>query len=321
MGIIATIGAGVAAAAAAAEVWGKLNTARTCLLEFANNTDHTLRVERHGHAHGGFAEPPTIEVPPGSIDFFGSQSVGGSVATGTEGFVVYAIGDLATTATVTWNNPFWGSNGCSGRDEGERAAAFEVTRICGSGNDAHMKYELRQVRDPGLVRPPDYRWVRHEGYAYDPEHNWWPGGTDDPPAFPAGHQVVELHSWWSGGREDNWATTDPRHTRPLRDPISPDYSRSRLEGYLIDPDQLRPEGTVPLHSWWSPGRGDNWATTDPRHTHPLRPRISPDYTHYRRDGWLFSPTQPQPPNTVPVHSWYSRSRGDNFITSDPRYRP
>ena len=320
MGTISDIRDGSAITLAAAAIWDRLNTDRTCLLEVWNTTDHTLRVRGHSHAHGGFAEPPSIEVPPSSVDTFGSQSSGGSIFTGTEGFVTYEIDDLNTTAVIRWNNPFIGGNGCSGGPEGDKAVAFEVTAVCGAGNDAHMKYELRQVRDPGFVRPPDYRLVRLEGYAFDPDHDWFAADPDSgEDRFP--HEAMGLHSWWSRSREDNWTTTDPRHTQPLRREISPDYSWYRLEGYLISPHIDRPEGTVPLHSWWSRSRGDNWATTDPRHTNPLRERISPDYGEYRLEGFLFSPLLPQPEHTIPVHSWYSPSRGDNFITTDPRYRP
>lgn len=321
MGILSDIGEGAAIAVAADVIWGKLNTARTCLLQVTNATDFPLRVSGHSHAHGGFGEPPSMEIPPHMVDTFGSESAGGSIFTGTEGWVSYEIGELATVGRVRWNNPFIGSNDCSAQAEGDRAAAFEFNHICGGGNDAQMNYELRLVRDPRFVRPPDYRWVRLEGYAYDPGHNWWSRGPDDPPDFPSGHRVSELRSWWSPSREDNWAMTDPRHTSPLRDPIAPDYRHYRLEGYILDPDSDAPPETVPLHSWWSPSRGDNWATTDPRHTSPIRERISPDYRRYRLEGHLFSPREPQPANTVPVHSWWSASRGDNFITTDPRYYP
>lgn len=312
MGILSDLGDEAAIAAAAESVAGRLDGARSCVLELTNSTDHALSVAAHDHSHGGFGEPPSFDVPPRMVDVFGSQSSG--LFTGTEGTVNYEVADLlATSVHIRWKNPYVGLNRCFGAPQGPRAAAFELDGICGKGNDAHMTFELRQVQDVRLVRSPDYRWVRLEGYAYDPEVSEW--------RPPSGHHIRKLHSWWSPSRQDNWCTADPRHTRPLRDPISPDYRHHRLEGFILAPDEPPPEGTVPLHSWWSPGRGDNWATTDPRHTEPPRDRMDPDYTRYLHEGWLFSPDLEQPVHTVPVHSWYSPSRGDNFITTDPRYRP
>jgi hypothetical protein len=93
--------------------------------------------------------------------------------------------------------------------------------------------------------------------------------------------------------------------------------------------------TVPLFSWWSDDRGDNFATSDPRWR--MDPRLivrersgehiangprTPDGIHtlYRLEGYLFDPKRPQPSGTVPLFSWWSDTRGDNFATSDPRWR-
>ena len=320
MGILESVHTATKIAEASARIVEKINTPRSCIIEFWNHTDFTVRVRGSSHAHGGFIEPPSIEVPPQTTDIFGSQSDAFSIATGTEGFVTYDIGDINTSAVLRWNNPFVGGNGCSGRVEGEKGFAFEMKAICGGGNNAHMKYELRLVRDIRFVRPPDYYWVRLEGYAFDPNHNWFAG---DPDAagnlFP--HEAVPLHSWWSSSREENFATTNPAYTQPVKREFSPNYNWYRLEGYVISPQIGQPEGTVPLHSWWSSSREDNFATANPGYTSPLQERISPDYAEYRLEGYLFSPRLPQPEHTVPVHSWYSSSRNDNFITTDPNFRP
>jgi hypothetical protein len=303
----------------------KLNGSRSVLLELWNHTDYTLRVDSHHHAHGGFEEPPDIEVPPQMVSSFGSQSKAWSIWTGTEGSVTYDVIEQGALATVRWNNPFYGSNSCRGKMAGEKALSFEVTSICGAGNEhAKMKYELRQVLDPRFVRAPDYRWVRLEGFAFDPTHGWW--GDADPDAasddaYPFPHRVVELHSWYSPSREDNWATSDPQYARRLMDNLLPDYKRYRFEGYIISPSVDSPSGTVPLHSWWSKSREDNWTTANPQFTRPLDRNLDPDYATYRLEGFLFAPDRPAPPHTVPVHSWYSASRSDNFITTDGAYRP
>jgi len=74
--------------------------------------------------------------------------------------------------------------------------------------------------------------------------------------------------------------------------------------------------TVPLYSWYSPSRGDNFATTDPRWAGRAGDTRSPDYRFVRIEGQLLSEARP---GTRPLYSWYSPSRGDNFLTSDPRW--
>jgi len=73
---------------------------------------------------------------------------------------------------------------------------------------------------------------------------------------------------------------------------------------------------VRLYGWWSPGRSDNFATTDAAWQGSPGVVRSPDYSFVRVEGEIFPPDLPQPPGTVALHSWYSPSREDNFITSD-----
>jgi hypothetical protein len=216
---------------------------------------------------------------------------------------------------MTWNNPFLGSNGSHSAVRGDRDAAFTADDITGSGDDAHMKYDLREIRDPRLVRSSGYSHTRLEGYILAP-------GTEasDPDRVPAVMDgKAALWSFWSPSREDNHATTNPGLVALTR--LGPDYRRYRLEGYVFRPDRPRPAGTVPLHSWYSRLRGDNHATTTPAFTDPVRPRLDPGYEHVRLEGFVHPPDRPQPPGTVALHSWYSPKRGDNFVTADARWRP
>jgi hypothetical protein len=299
MGILETIGQIRNIANGVATVLGRLNGVRTVVLEVQNRTSNPLRVTSHHHSHGGFAEPPNPEIPPGMVDIFGSQNKGGSLFTGTEGRVIYESSD-EISLRVSWDNPFIGSNECSSRVEGGKTIAFRSTAICGSGNEgAHMKYEIREVLDPELVRSPDYYFVRQEGYIFSKEQ---PG-------------TVPLHSWYDPVRNDNWATTNKQYTEGPSATIAPNYTYSRLEGYVFDPNKPQPPGTVPLHSWFSLERGDNWTTTNEQYTMPLVTFIAPDYNLYRREGYVYSPLEDQPPETVPLQSWYNGLRGDNFITT------
>jgi len=85
-----------------------------------------------------------------------------------------------------------------------------------------------------------------------------------------------------------------------------------------------------LFSWWNASREDNFMTTDPRWSatisrlrskgnHLANGRLQEGYRLYRLEGLIFSPRNPKPSGTVPLYSWYNPERGDNFISSDPRW--
>ncbi|MGR3277260.1 hypothetical protein ACSYAD_19340 [Acaryochloris marina NIES-2412] len=90
--------------------------------------------------------------------------------------------------------------------------------------------------------------------------------------------------------------------------------------------------TIPLYSWWSPTRRDNFATSDPnwsmdlsevrwrdQGTHLSQQRSQHGYQMYRFEGNIFDPKSPRPAGTVPLYSWWNPSRTDNFATTDPRW--
>lgn len=134
-----------------------------------------------------------------------------------------------------------------------------------------------------------------------------------PPGF------VELHGWFSPSRADNSATTSAAWQGASGQTRSPDYGFVRVHGYVFDPALPQPAGTVPMHSWFSPSRGDNLTTTQAAWRGASGQTRSPDYTWVRLEGFVFDPALPQPAGTVPLHSWFSPSRADNSITSDPAW--
>lgn len=77
--------------------------------------------------------------------------------------------------------------------------------------------------------------------------------------------------------------------------------------------------TVPLHTWYSPSRGDYFTTSDPFWAGRTGDRKSPDYTFVRVEGQVFNPASPHP-DGIPLYSWWNPQRGDNFLTSDPAWR-
>lgn len=76
-----------------------------------------------------------------------------------------------------------------------------------------------------------------------------------------------------------------------------------------------------LVTWFSPARGDYFTTTDPEWREPVGTvrRGRGDYRAVRWEGFVYSPDEPQPPGTVPLFHWWSASRQDNFLTTDPAW--
>jgi len=76
---------------------------------------------------------------------------------------------------------------------------------------------------------------------------------------------------------------------------------------------------VPLHTWHSASRGDNFTTSNPSWTPADGTQRQPDYGWGGMQGYVLDPSEPQPLDTVPLYAWYSPSRGDNFVTTDPAW--
>jgi hypothetical protein len=118
-----------------------LTGARSVICEISNNTELTLTKTGDNLDHGGFAVSPDVVIPPHTASGFGAQSVGGSIATGTEGRVFYSAPGIDFTAH--WDNPFIGSNSSDASVGGPHAQAFVAFTETGVGNtDAHMRYFL-----------------------------------------------------------------------------------------------------------------------------------------------------------------------------------
>jgi hypothetical protein len=113
--VVAVLGA-AAASAAVKEVEALLTAGRSVVLEVDNNTDATFNVTHTHHTHGGFAVPPKT-IPPRSALVFGSQSTG--FLTGTEGAETFS--GNGADVTVSWDNPWIGSNSSDARVTGSTA--------------------------------------------------------------------------------------------------------------------------------------------------------------------------------------------------------
>lgn len=117
----------------------------------------------------------------------------------------------------------------------------------------------------------DYFYNRVEGVVFSAE-------------FPQPRGTIPLYSWWHASRGDNFITSDPQW-RGNPGSTKSGYKFVRLEGYIYSPGLPQPPGTKPLYSWWSPGRGDNFATTHPDWT-PSSRSAHGDYRYYRLEGYV-----------------------------------
>jgi hypothetical protein len=176
--------------------------------------------------------------------------------------------------------------------------------------------EKRTVNLRAAELPPDP--AEPQAYiVYDPTH-----GTDE--FFVLEHRYREagippgkvgLWSWWSDSRGDNFMTSNPGWTGRRGETRSWGYRFVRFEGLI---DAGPGGGKVALHGWWNPEREDNFLTSDPGWTGKPGDTRS-GYQHVGIAGYVDPPSPGPSSGKTALYSWWSESRGDNFITSDPRW--
>ncbi|HRW09474.1 MAG TPA: hypothetical protein P5121_30440, partial [Caldilineaceae bacterium] len=76
---------------------------------------------------------------------------------------------------------------------------------------------------------------------------------------------------------------------------------------------------IPLYSWWSADRADNAAFTTTDWAGAIGDRRTPDYSLYRIEGLVAHPNTPPTAELLPLYHWFSPSRGDHFVTTDPAW--
>lgn len=148
-------------------------------------------------------------------------------------------------------------------------------------------------------------------------------------SLPTRPGMRHLLHWFSGDRVDNFLTSDPRWSGRVGDLVD-GYRLVRVDGQIFDPRGTRPPGTLPLYSWFSAERQDNFITSDPRWSmdpstivwdgeNIANGLVQDGYSLYRLEGYIYDPKRPQPPGTLPLFSWFSGTHSDNFATTDPRW--
>jgi hypothetical protein len=123
----------------------------------------------------------------------------------------------------------------------------------------------------GVQRSPDYKARSNEGYVL---------------INPRAGTVPVFH-WASPSRGDNLLTSNPGWAGREGDTRLPDYRFVRVIGHIFDPARPQPVGTWPLDSSHSPSREDNISSSAPVWTGPIGKPNSPDYTLFRREGYVF----------------------------------
>lgn len=128
------------------EVLSLVNGDRSCLISFTNETSKDLHLLASHHQQGGFSVLPPSIVKARTAVAFTSRSKAVLMGTGTKGSVTYKSNGLEIT--LSWKNPFVGSNDSAITLAGPNHAAFEGNATPGIGNkQASMNYALFAISE------------------------------------------------------------------------------------------------------------------------------------------------------------------------------
>jgi hypothetical protein len=117
-------------------VQSALTGSRSATIEIDNSTDLTLMYYGTHTLHGGWQTFPKRKIPPQSPIVLGAQNKGGSIMTGTQGWVSYIADDSSLWFSVTWDNPYLGDNSAGARLGWRDADKYMVRFMVGDGNTA-----------------------------------------------------------------------------------------------------------------------------------------------------------------------------------------
>ncbi len=126
--------------------------------------------------------------------------------------------------------------------------------------------------------------------------------------------LIPLYNLWDSDRGDNWATTS-HGGDVLFGPSTLSSRFHKIEGFVFTPANPPPAGTVPLYGWYSSTYGDGFTTTNPAWAGVRGDRRRP-YVSQGVLGYVYDPALARPANTLPLYSWFSPSRSDNYLTAD-----
>ena len=229
---------------------------------------------------------------------------------------------------LIWINPYSGERFVLGIAQGTEPGGGRFTVTFGKGGKTGINE----------MTPDISKWIEYQLYFS---------------VLPNEEIVVPAFSWWNKIRKDNYFTTKDSWSifpsmitygnkmeiivqRSILSGKSPylkqSYELYRHNGYIFNPNKPQPLGTVPLFSWWNANRADNFTTSssfwtvdvnsltwDGENVTSNENSTKEGYSLYRLEGYVFDPSKPQPPNTIPLFSWWNAKRTDNFLTSNPAW--
>ena len=128
-------------------------------------------------------------------------------------------------------------------------------------------------------------------------------------------KLVPLHAWWATSTADNRTTSDPSWIGLPGDTHGGGYGFHRVMGWVYSPDLPQPADTVALYGWFSDSRGDHLLSSQPYWAATTPGTVRDGYRFLRKEGYL--PVAPSGRANVPLMSWWSASREDNYATTMP----
>jgi hypothetical protein len=144
-----TLDVGSATSSALGFLQNALTGARTAAIQVENHTSYTLFYQSPALYHGGFGVLPALQIEGNKVNLFGAQNAGGSIMTGTEGWVTYGLNvtndpnaSMDMYFQIYWDNPYIGDNNASAALTGNFSVAFKARYGIGSGNAANFVYSL-----------------------------------------------------------------------------------------------------------------------------------------------------------------------------------
>jgi len=144
-----TLDIGSATSSALGFLQNALTGARTARIQLENHTSFTLFYQNPALYHGGFGVLPALQIEGNKVNFFGAQNDGGSIMTGTEGWVTYGVNvnndpnaSMDMYFQIYWDNPYIGDNSAYAALSGNFNPAFKARYGKGSGNAADFTYSL-----------------------------------------------------------------------------------------------------------------------------------------------------------------------------------
>lgn len=126
--------------------------------------------------------------------------------------------------------------------------------------------------------------------------------------------LIPLYHWYSAARHDHALSIT--WTPGSSAAASAGYTLVGEEGRIFSPGDPQPAGTVPLHIWFSPSRGDYFSSTEPVWRGGAGQTRSPDYRWVMLQGYVYAAVHE---GAAPLYHWFNPAEGDNLETSDPRW--